>query len=105
MERTLDVSQNSLLDKAPTYMPAVLVNLFNNPNLGNTKEERLSKAIEVGLPFLAKVLEKHQKLLKLDVMDPNIPLNFNRAAGIAKEAPELLFCEFQIDQEGLVDLQ
>lgn len=59
----LDTKEGEELERTPTYMPAVLVNLSNNPQLGITREERISKAVILGLPFLAKVLEKHKQSL------------------------------------------
>ncbi len=100
----LDVHPQDRPGRTPTYMPAVLVNLSNNPELGKTKEERLSKAITIGLPFIARVLERYKELLKNNEIDPNIPLNFNKMAGIAKTSPASLCKEFYIDQEGSVRL-
>lgn len=100
----LDLQEQDL-DRTPTYMPAVLVNLSNNPQLGESREERLSKAAIIGLPFIAKVLEKHKELLKKNEIDPDIPLNFNNIAGITKTSPNLLLNrEFYIDKEGGVYL-
>ena len=100
----LDVQQQDQQSRTPTYMPALLVNLSNNPQLGGSKEERLFKAMTVGLPFIARVLEKHKELLANGEMDPNIPLNFNEMAGVAKRSPQLLSKEFYIDKEGSVHL-
>ncbi len=100
----LDVKKGDQPGRTPTYMPAVLVNLSNNPMLGSTKEERLSNAITMGLPFIARVLEKHKEMLAKHEVDANIPLNFNKMAGVAKTAPESLKAEFAIDQEGNVFL-
>jgi hypothetical protein len=98
----LDTKEGEDLERTPTYMPAVLVNLSNNPQLGITREERISKAVILGLPFLAKVLEKHKQSLFENNANPKIPLNFNKAAGIAKDRPYALRNEFNIDQEGNV---
>lgn len=98
----LDTKEGEDLERTPTYMPAVLVNLSNNPQLGITREERISKAVILGLPFLAKILEKHKQSLFENTANPKIPLNFNKAAGIAKERPHALLNEFNIDQEGNV---
>ncbi len=96
----LDVQKERGLLQTPTYMPAVLVNLSNNPQLGKTKEERLSQAILLGLPFICRVLEMHQANQQAD---PNIPrLNFNKMAGVAKTAPHQLTQPCKIDVEGLV---
>ncbi len=100
----LDVSQQRNTTRTPTYMPAVLVNLSNHPQLGTSKEERLSKAITIGLPFIARVLEKYEELLARGEIDSAIPLNFNEMAGIAKTAPDRLNEEFYIDNEGSIHL-
>jgi len=100
----LDVHSEDQPGRTPTYMPAVLVNLSNNSELGQTKEERLSKAITLGLPFIARVLERHKELLIKNEIAPNIPLNFNKAAGVAKTSPTSLNKEFYIDQDGTVRL-
>lgn len=98
----LDVDNTTSLGRTPTYMPALLVNLANNPLLGSTPKERLAEAVKIGLPFLARVLKAHQELIASGKIDPRIPLNFNAAAGIAKNAPHLLKGAFQIDPEGSV---
>ncbi len=85
----LDVQENV---RTPTYMPAVLVNLS------------LSKAVTIGLPFIARVLEQHKMLVAEGKIDPEIPLCFNQAAGVAKVDPERLNGEFQIDKEGNIFL-
>lgn len=98
----LDVQAETQLGRTPTYVPALLVNLSNHPQLGTTKNERLSQVITLGLPLIAKVLKKHKELLTRGEIDPNIPLNFNEMARIAKNSPYSLIGEFQIDQEGNV---
>ncbi|MFI5334747.1 MAG: hypothetical protein ACHQT8_06275 [Chlamydiales bacterium] len=100
----LDVQPEAQIGRTPTYMPAVLVNLSNNPQLGVTKDERLSKAITIGLPFITRVLERHKALLAKSEIDANVPLNFNKIAGVAKTSPESLNKAFYIDQEGCVHL-
>ncbi len=100
----LDIQQDDQPSRTPTYMPAVLVNLSNNPELGDSKEIRLSNAIKIGLPFIARVLENHKELLARGEFNPNIPLNFNRIAGIAKTSPHSLDKAFSIDEEGMIDL-
>ena len=98
----LDVSEEEQLGRTPTYMPAVLVNLMNNKDLGATKEERLTQTVQLGLPFISRVLKKHKSLLATGKADPTIPLNFNKAAGVAKTSPSLLKERFTIDAEGNV---
>lgn len=101
----LDVREGEELARTPTYMPAVLVNLSNNEQLGNTREERISQAVILGLPFLSRVLEQHQQALAENKADPEIPLNFNKAAAVAKSAPKTLLNEFRIDREGTVEIR
>ncbi len=99
-----DVHPNDKPIMTPTYMPAVLANLSNNTQLGNTKEKRLTQAITLGLPFISRVLEKYKEMVSQGQIDPRIPLNFNKAAGIAKASPQLLSKDFKIDKEGNVIL-
>lgn len=98
----LDIQKDDPLIRTPTYMPTVLNNLSNNLQLGATKEARLSKAVTLGLPMIAKVLEKERELLRKKEVDATIPLNFNSVAGIAKISPDLLTQEFSIDKDGKV---
>jgi hypothetical protein len=98
----LHAAQESTKGRTPTYMPAVLVNLSNNRELGPTREERLHKAVTLGLLFITRVLEQHQAMLSKGEIDPDIPLNFNDAAGFAKTDPYLLINTFEIDRDGTV---
>lgn len=97
----LDAKQEG---RTPTYMPAVLVNLSNNLSLGSSKEQRLSQAVILGLPLISRVLQKHQELLAAGKADPEIPLNFNAIAGVAKTSPKQLGSDFEIDREGNVKM-
>ena len=96
----LDVKKEFPLTRTPTYIPALLINLSNNSQLGNSKEERLSQAITLGLPFISRVLKSHKDLVDSQQISADIPLNFNEMAGIAKTSPELLTQDFSIDKEG-----
>ncbi len=94
------------IGRTPTYMPAVLVNLSNNKDLGATSTERLAQAVIYGLPFIAQVLEQHQQQILQHQANPEIPLNFNQVAGVAKSMPNLLQKNaFQIDSDGNVIVQ
>ena len=102
----LDVRFGEEIGRTPTYMPAVLVNLYNNKDLGAASTERLSQAVIRGLPFIARVLEQHQQQILQHQADPEIPLNFNQVAGVAKTTPHLLERNaFQINSDGTVTLQ
>lgn len=98
----LNVQQFQKRGRTPTYMPAFLINLSNNVQLGNSKEERLIKSVVIGLPFIMRVLEKHKEMLMNHEIDSSVPLNFNKMAGVAKTSPELLYNEITIDKEGNV---
>jgi Family of unknown function (DUF6829) len=98
----LDVQQIKKIP-TPTYMPAVLVNLMNNTNLSSFKEERLTQAVLIGLPFIAKVLEEYELLLENKQIKLNEPLNFNLIAKIAKNSPEeLVNKKFSIEDNAFV---
>jgi len=91
------------LQRTPTYVPAVLVNLANNKALGATWEERLTQAVQLGLPYIAHALKVHKEQLALGKADPQVPLNFNAVAGVAKTAPDSLKTfECTIDSDGVV---
>ncbi len=98
----LDIRKGEELERTPTYMPAVLVNLANNPSLGSSKEEMISQAVILGLPFIARVLETHKLHLASLQADASIPLNFNKVAGVAKTNPLALNGKYTIDAEGNV---
>lgn len=102
--KQLDAEQEDPSIRTPTYIPAVLVNLSSNAQLGASSEEKLSKAVTLGLPFITRVLEKHKQLVSSHQIDPNVPLNFNKIAGLAKTAPDQLKRNFHIDQEGTVSV-
>ncbi|MBS0185180.1 MAG: hypothetical protein JSS34_02335 [Proteobacteria bacterium] len=74
----------------PTYIPAVFVNLYNNKSLGETPQERLTKTLDLGLPFVSHVLKIYQDQMSEGKMNINDPLNFNDIARVAKENPEAL---------------
>lgn len=98
-----DVQDKVSQGRTPTYMPAVLLNLMNNDSLGSSKEERLMKAVTIGLPFLSKVLEKHTQLICEGKANASIPLNFCLVAKFAKEMPlHLIEGSFDVDVEGNV---
>lgn len=105
-QRIITQFDEQLPFRTPTYIPAVLLNLSNNPKLGSNKSERLTQAIILGLPLIAKVLEQHKQLLEQGLANPEVPLNFNQVAGVAKSNPESLSqARFSIDEEGNVTLQ
>lgn len=97
----IDIETGREFGRTPTYGPAVLVNLAENPALGRDKEERLKAAVRIGLPFLAAALKEQRRRLESHEADPSIPLNFNQAAAVARSSPELLIsCSFTIDEKG-----
>ncbi len=93
----------SFLNKmeTPTYMPAVLINLMNNPKLGDDLYSRIKEAFKLGSFFLAKALEEW---CKDPAFDSSIVVNFNTVAGLVKQDPKVLINKkFQVDvQSGTV---
>ena len=100
--KQLDIEDQKELRRTPTYMPAILVNLANNPQLGSSRDARLSQAIILGLPFIARVLKTHRERLTKREADPTVPLCFVDAARIAKTNPNALKGEYSIGPEGNV---
>lgn len=88
--KMLSVSGASRLPETPTYMPAALVNMLNNPGLGATKEVRLREVVVLGVPWLSAVLEDSERMLASGAVDASIPLNLNEAAGQLKGDPLLV---------------
>jgi hypothetical protein len=94
------------IGRTPIHMQTVLFNLYNNTDLGATSTERLSKAVIYGLPFIARVLVQQKQQIFQHQADPEIPLNFNQVAGVAKTVPQLLQKNrFQIHSDGTVTLR
>lgn len=102
--------------RTPTYIPAVLLNLKDNPKCGNTPEERLAFTLDRGLTFILKVTHDHESQITR-LKNPkslnkngsvlsnleNLTLCFNATAKQAKESPEVfMFNKFKVDQEGNV---
>lgn len=71
---------------------------------GRDKAYELVKAVTIGLPFITRVLKEYQEMLMKKEIDSNIPLNFNKMAGLAKTSPEIFNKEFYIDKEGNIHL-
>jgi len=96
------IEPQKLAKRTPTYMPALLVNLMGNKELGETRDERLRRAIMIGLPFCARAILKHEEMIREKKISPNIPLCFNAIAGVAKTKPSLLGGMITIDKDGNV---
>ncbi len=75
--------------RTPTYMPAVLLNLYNfDPKA--SLDAKMELAV-TALPFLANVLQSQKP-------GAQAPLNFNKVAGAVKEDPDLVkYGDFEID--------
>ncbi|MDF2578140.1 MAG: hypothetical protein K0S74_1624 [Chlamydiales bacterium] len=87
------------LPRTPTYMPAVLVNLINNQELGKDRLERIKLSLKYGLPSIAKILQNYKDMLQKGELHSNVPLNFNQIAGAVRNDPRaLLNREFSIDK-------
>ncbi len=75
----------------PTYMPAVLLNLFNSTSEISDKYKRALN----GFVVLAKIIDEYQKL---EYNNSESPLCFNKLADQAKFNPELFAETFEISQ-------
>lgn len=75
----------------PTYMPAVLLNLFNSTSDPATQYERALQGILV----LAKITQEYQKR---GLHDSDTPLCFNDLAGQARSHPEWFDKPFSVDK-------
>ena len=89
-----------------TYLPAVLVNLANNPLLGSTREERISTGFLMGIPFAAEVILAYHEGLATGVK-PKLKLCFNPIAGVAKSKDFQLLSQkrFSIRDDGDVVIE
>jgi hypothetical protein len=89
---------------SPIALSNVFINIFNKYS-ETSPEDRLYRVIDIGLPFITRVLEKHKKLLKTHDVDPNVSLDFNAIARAASLIPKLLLDKkFFIDRNGRVYL-
>jgi hypothetical protein len=76
-----------------TYMPAVIVNAINNPELKSVPlEERLKQALPLVLPPIAKALQ----LRAQEKRDPSLRMNFQPLSLQAKSSALFRFPEGKI---------
>nr|WP_223537121.1 hypothetical protein [Pseudomonas sp. GL-B-16] len=97
-QETLGPEGAARLPRTPTYAPAVLVNLINNPSLGKTPQDRANAALQIGLPFLGNALRIYCQRLDQEELPPELTLNFNSAAALARDMPEKLRGRINIDR-------
>lgn len=100
-----DIFKQQRKGKTPIHLSKLLIVLLNHPNLGKTRQERMSNAVKIGLAFVVKVNDKFQQMLKDKHIDLSIPLNFSNMVTLAQKSPEILQQEFQIDVNGVVQLK
>jgi len=75
------------LPRTPTYVPAMLVNLYNNPHLGSTPDERMVGVFGLGVRFVAATFELLRTMMARGETDGRNPLNFNAVAAAATDRP------------------
>ncbi len=91
--------------KTPTYVPAFLVNLLNNKDLGLLPQDRLKQCISIGIPFVAMVFKEHRENIQKGITSSEVQLNFNPIAKIAKENPKSIEnSKFKIEKDGHVTI-
>lgn len=93
-ERSLVLKEFAAHEKTrrtPTYMPAVLLNLYNfDPQA--SLDAKMELAV-TALPLLAQVLQSQKP-------GAEAPLNFNKVAGLVKQDPELVkYSDFEISSD------
>ncbi len=87
----------------PTYVPAVLLNIFHNHSLSSREKQRIKFLFHHGLPFIATVLHEFRHNHANIPYNKNLTLNFNEIARIAREDPlQLKTRDYQIEEDGTV---
>jgi hypothetical protein len=88
----------------PLSIPTVLFNLVTNSSLGEGAKERLEKTVQIGVPFLAKVLKQQRELVLKNQLETKVPLKLDSIAKIAQEDPKkLINFQFQVNSNGTID--
>lgn len=86
--------------RLPLFTPEVLVNLSSNPALGTGPKERLTQALHIGLPLLAKVMRSNQ-----ENDGKREALDFCLVAELAQIDPSRLIRKnFSIEESGIVQM-
>jgi hypothetical protein len=91
--------------QTPRNLALFLAGLAYNQKLGETQKSRIENAVRIGLPFITGVLIKHKQDLDAGQANPEIALDFGRAAWLATQiAPQdnEAFKGWYIDQDGIV---
>lgn len=91
-------------ERTPTYVPALLVNLLSSlERQGLTKSNALQECLKKGSLFIAQVLQTYRSGNANIAYNPQLTLNFNKAAGQVRDNPSLLNkFYFKIDSDGNV---
>jgi len=88
--RAFDPDQIRLYRPTPTYIPALLLNLYNNKSLGKTYEERMNNTVKIGGAMVANALQAAESEIQKGTCSPETVLCFNEMAGKAKNNPETI---------------
>lgn len=94
-------------DRTPTYVPAFLVNFLSTcSKQGLSKEESVGRCMREGVTFIGHVLHQYRQGHANQPYNPELTLNFNKAAGQARENTTLLkSATFAINPEGSVEIK
>lgn len=94
-------------ERTPTYVPAVLVNLMGEyTKQGLPRKVAITKCLEKGVTFIAHILYDYRNNRTDQPYNPNVTLNFNKAAGQLRDNFKLIdAATFTIDPEGNVVLK
>lgn len=83
----------------------LLATLMNNLVLGEPREERIKKAVQIGVPLLSKILHTHEQHLAKGTARPDLPLHFDILLKTASSrAMDLTSATYQIDPSGNISL-
>ncbi|MDP3372164.1 MAG: hypothetical protein Q8S21_04660 [Candidatus Paracaedibacteraceae bacterium] len=88
-------------ERTPTYVPALLVNLSSTlEKQGLTRYQAIQECITKGSVFIAQVLRAYRTGKTNVPYNPQLTLNFNKAAGQVRDNPALLNnISFKIDSD------
>jgi hypothetical protein len=94
-----DLQEGDSYPQTPTYIPEMLVNLWQHQELGSTRQERMIAAFALGLPAIVQVFDRYQNKIKQKKIDSSIPLNFNPLADAVKQNPWILLKRLSLDDK------
>lgn len=91
-------------ERTATYIPALLVNFVSaQTKQGLSKLQAIEACVRKGVVFIADVLQLYRNGKANLPYNPELTLNFNKAAGQVRDNPNLL-SKFKIDPQGSMEI-